>query len=312
MFMKKLIKYFSLVSIIFLVTGLAVGLFFAKTVFKSIAESENLPPVLAAFFKREDKQKQAPILKAEDTIRILEGWTNRDIGQYFERERNYQSEEFLEIAGFPQTDYRNHKELPALPDFSTEFSFLEDKPKYYGLEGYLFPDTYRVYASSTVTEVIERMLVNFDNKLTPKMRTDIEAQGKTIYEIVTLASIVEKEAPLNYNSGDNRDARIIAGVFLNRLHVGQALQSDATLSYIYSDTKPAHSGSELDIDSPYNTYKYRDLPPGPICNPGILAIEAAIYPIETYYYYFLTTDSGEVIYARTYDEHLKNKYKYLK
>jgi UPF0755 protein len=164
-----------------------------------------------------------------------------------------------------------------------------------------------------VTEVIDKMLSNFDNKLTPKMRTDIAAQGKSIYEVITLASIVEKEAPIDYQTSDDHDARIIAGIFLNRLHSGQALQSDATISYIYGDNQPAHSGAELNVDSPYNTYKYKGLPPGPICNPGILAIEAAIYPITTDYYYFLTPKGkSEVVYAKTYAEHLQNKNKYLK
>jgi UPF0755 protein len=310
--MKKLVKYFSIAAVIFLITVLIVGVFYLKTIYQSFSNDKNLPPAVTAFLKRLTNQEPAPVSKPEDTIRILEGWTSRDIGQYFEENGRWQSDDFLKVAGFPQVDYRKNKDLPPIPDFSLNYSFLADKPDYYGLEGYLFPDTYRVYASSTVTEVVEKMLANFDQKLTPKMRADIKAQGKTIYEVVTLASIIEKEAPLNYQSGDNHDAQIISGIFLNRLRNGQALQSDATLSYIYGDNQPAHSGKELDADSPYNTYKYKGLPPGPICNPGILAIEAAIYPIKTDYNYFLTTDTGDVVYARTYDDHLRNKNKYLK
>ncbi len=311
--MKKIGKRFFMSAIIILAIVLVIFFCF-KLVYRYFSGDGYSSPLIVRFFNdsKKDKEEPEPVLRPEDTIRILEGWTSRDIGQYFEREGRYQSEEFLEVAGFPQVDYRKNKEMPAISDFSVEYSFLEDKPKYYGLEGYLFPDTYRIYASSSVTEVIEKMLANFDKKLTPKMRKDIEAQGRTIYDIVTLASLVEKEAPLNNQTGDNRDARIVAGIFLNRLSVGQALQSDATLSYIYNDNKAAHSGAELDIDSPYNTYKYRGLPPGPICNPGILAIEAAIYPIDTDYSYFLTTKDGDIVYAKTYDEHLRNKYKYLK
>lgn len=257
---------------------------------------------------------ESPIVyRPEDTIQILEGWTSREIGQYFESQGRYQSEEFLEVAGFPRVDYREDKDMPALPDYSKKFSFLEDKPKYYGLEGYLFPDTYRIYATSTVTEVIEKLLENFDKKLTPELRTEIKKQGKTIYEIVTMASIIEKEAPFDYRSGDDRDARLISGIFWNRLKIGQALQSDATLSYIFSDRKTQHSGAELEIDSPYNTYKYRGLPPGPICNPGLWAIKAAIYPLKSKYNYFLTPNaSTSVFYAASYEDHLRNKYKYLK
>jgi UPF0755 protein len=251
--------------------------------------------------------------KLEETVRILEGWTSRDIGQYLESFGQWSGEEFLDAAGWPQTDYRRDKTKPPREDLSDQFSFLADKPEYYGLEGYLFPDTYRIYASSTVTEIIEKMLVNFDRKLTPTMRAEIEKQGRTIYEVITMASLVEKEAPIDYSTDGHRDARIIAGIFWHRLKIGQALQSDATLSYILSDNNPRHSGQELEIDSPYNTYKYRGLPAGPICNPGLAAIEAAIYPLDTDYNYFLTpTDKKEVIYARTYEEHLSNKNKYLR
>ena len=316
--MKKIVHYLLIASAVALVTAIVIGLFYSRFVYKRLL-SDNRGGSLSFFSKvidrlagnSEPEIKFVP--KPEDTIRILEGWTSRDIGQYFEKLGKWQSEEFLESAGFPQTDYRRHKELPALVDKSDRFSFLADKPKYYGLEGYLFPDTYRVYATSTVSEVIDKMLANFDNKLTAKMRADIKAQGKTIYSIITMASLIEKEAPIDYQNNNDKDAKIISGIFWNRLKIGQALQSDATLSYILNDNKPQHSGSELETDSPYNTYKYRGLPPGPICNPGLLAIEAAIYPSPTDYYYFLTPKGkNEVIYARTYDDHLKNKYKYLR
>lgn len=314
--MKKLIKYFLITAVVLLATILIIGLFYIRLVYRTLVASENsFPTFVTQILDKFSRKKPEPVIipKPEKTIQILEGWTNHDIGQYLESNGLYKSDEFLDIAGFPQIDYRNNNKKPALNDFSTRFSFLEDKPKYYGLEGYLFPDTYRIYASSTVTEVIEKMLANFDKKLTAEMRADIKSQGRTIYEIITLASIIEKEAPIDYQTSNDRDARIIAGIFLNRLHIGQGLQSDATLSYIYGDNKPAHTGEELENDSPYNTYKFRGLPPGPICNPGILAIKAAIYPIETKYNYFLTPKGkDEVVYARTYEEHLQNKYKYLK
>jgi UPF0755 protein len=128
-----------------------------------------------------------------------------------------------------------------------------------------------------------------------------------------MASIVAKEAPINYHQDDNRDARIIAGIFWKRIKNRQALQSDATISYVLDDNVASHKLRDLEIDSLYNTYKYRDLPPGPISNPGILAIKAAIYPLESEYNYFLTPPNKKiVIYAKSYDGHLKNKYKYLK
>lgn len=314
--MKKITKYFLITITIFVVTGIVVSLFFVRSIFRSLAEKENnFSPIIVRFLDKINNRPVAPVIvtNPEETIRIIEGWTSRDISQYFEKDERFSTADFLAVVGLPRVDYREKPAAQAPQDFTTEFSFLDDKPSYYGLEGYLFPDTYRIYASSTVSDVVEKMLSNFDKKLTPKMRADIKSQGKTIYEIVTLASIVEKEAPIDYQNSDDRDARIIAGIFLNRLRIGQGLQSDATLSYIFGDSKPAHSGIELESDSPYNTYKYRGLPPGPICNPGSLALEAAIYPIMTDYNYFLTPKGkSEVIYARTYDEHLQNKYKYLK
>jgi cell division protein YceG involved in septum cleavage len=316
--MRKIVHYLLISSVVILVTAIIVGLFYSRYVYRHLISNNDSG--YASFISRvvnklsghsQPEIKFVP--KEEDTISILEGWNSRDIGQYFESLGKWQSEEFLESAGFPRTDYRYHKELPALADRSDKFTFLADKPKYYGLEGYLFPDTYRVYATSTVDEAIDKMLSNFDRKLTAKMRSDIKAQGKTIYSIVTMASLIEKEAPIDYQNNDSSDAKTISGIFWNRLKIGQPLQSDATLSYILNDNKPQHSGRELEIDSPYNTYRYRGLPPGPICNPGLLAIEAAIYPTDTDYFYFLTPKGKEdVIYARTYEEHLQNKYKYLK
>ncbi len=316
MLIRRISKYLLISASILLVTSLVIGIFYIRVAYRAlIANEDKYPAFISTLINIITNQKPAPlIVKApEKTLQILEGWTDKDISIYVERQTGLSATEFMDEVGLSQTDYRSHEDLPAMKDFSLKYSFLADKPSYFGLEGYLFPDTYRVYASSSVTEIIDKMLSNFDKKLTEKMRADIKSQGKTIYEIITLASIVEKEAPMNYQTGDNRDARIIAGIFLNRLSYGQGLESDATLSYIYGDTKPAHSGAELDINSLYNTYKYRGLPPGPICNPGILAIEAAIYPIKTDYNYFLSPKGkAEVIYARTYQEHLDNKYKYLK
>lgn len=315
--MNKLIKYFSIVASIILVTAVFLGLFYFRSVYKSLVldNEKNWPPGVVRLIEKLTHRPAAPVAvpKSEETIQILEGWTNRDIGQYFERQGKWSSDEFLAIVGLPQVDYRRDKNAPALKDWSPEFSFLKDKPKYYGLEGYLFPDTYRIYASSTVTDVVRKMLENFDKKLTAPMRADIKKQGKTIYDIITMASIIEKEAPIDYQKEDNRDARIISGIFWNRLKIGQGLQSDATLTYIFGDNDPSHSLKDTKVDSPYNTYKYRGLPPGPICNPGILAIEAAIYPIATDYYYFLTPlGKDEVIYAHTNEEQVQNKNKYLR
>lgn len=253
------------------------------------------------------------VLRPEKTVTLLEGWTNKDMAQYFERQGIWQAEEFLELVGFPRVDYSQEKDLPKPLDYSDKFDFLKDKPKNTGLEGYLYPDTYRIFADDfKATEVIEKMLTNFDRQLTAQMRADIAKQGKTIYEVVSMASLVEKEAPIDYKTGDNKDAKIISGIFWNRIKSGQALQSCASLAYILEVNKPQYSTEDTQIESLYNTYKYRNLPPGPVSNPGILALEAAIYPTNTNYNYFLTpANSRDIVYAVSYAEHVNNKQKYL-
>lgn len=309
--MSRLARYLLLFALCLFLTALVLGLIFGRSLVRSLATDNSLFARLDHIFSKEKPVELET--RPEKTVRFIEGWTSRNMGQYLEDQGIWQSEEFLVAVGFPQLDYSQEKELSKPLDFSNRFSFLEDKPKNRGLEGYLYPDTYRIYAaSSTPADLIEKMLLNFDKRLTAQMRADIAKQGKTIYEIVTMASLLEKEAPINYSSGDNKDARIISGIFWDRIKVGQALQSCASLAYILGVNKAQYSTEDTQIESDYNTYKYRGLPPGPISNPGILAIEAAIYPISTNYNYFLTpAGSKDIIYAATYQEHLLNKNKYL-
>ncbi|MFA7663080.1 MAG: endolytic transglycosylase MltG, partial [Patescibacteria group bacterium] len=172
--------------------------------------------------------------------------------------------------------------------------------------GYIFPDTYHITTTATAEEIMDKALSNFGNKLTPELRAEIKAQGKTIYEIITLASIVENEV------AKAEDMKIVAGIFWNRLDIGMGLQSDATINYITSGKTTRPTADDLKIDSPYNTYKYRGLPPGPIANPGIASIEAVINPTKTDYLYFLTTPDKQTIFSKTFEEHVAAKNKYLK
>jgi len=243
----------------------------------------------------------------EKTIKIIEGWNVRDVAVYFQDQGMGQSDDFLEMVGYPKIDYRYNKNLPTPRDYVNDFDFLKDKPDYYGLEGYLFPDTYRVFQDALAEDAVLKMLANFDKKLTQEMRQDIISQDKTIYEIVTMASIVEKEV----RSVD--DMKVVAGIFWDRIKNGQPLQSCATLAYILEENKGQYTVEDTEIDSPYNAYQNRGLTPGPICNPGLQAIEAAIYPEFTDYNYFLSRpDTGETVFSVTYDEHVANKARYLR
>lgn len=175
------------------------------------------------------------------------------------------------------------------------------------LEGYLFPDTYFFKKDVTAENIVGRLLDTFDQKLNAQLRADAVADGHGLNNIVIMASIIQKEVP------DLADMKIVSGIFWKRRDSGGKLQSDATLSYILDDKTDQHNAQELATDSPYNTYMYPGFPPGPINNPGLDALTAAVYPTATNYNYFLTaTVNGakKVIYSATYDEHLAAKQKY--
>ncbi|MDO8261489.1 MAG: endolytic transglycosylase MltG, partial [Candidatus Magasanikbacteria bacterium] len=231
----------------------------------------------------------------------------KEIAEYLETSEMFKADDFLALTGLPKVDYRENKSLAKPTDYSADYAFLADKPSYRGLEGFLFPDTYRIFVDATADEVIRKMLNNFDAKLTPEMRAEIEKQGKTVYEIVTMASIVQKEVR------NEKDMKIVSGIFWNRIKNGQALESCATLAYVLGENKKQYTYEDTRVESPYNCYINRGLPPGPIANPGIKAIEAAIYPEDTNYNYFLSSfETGETIYSRTFEEHVRNKEKYLR
>lgn len=172
-------------------------------------------------------------------------------------------------------------------------------------EGYLFPDTYFFFPFSTEDEVIEKMSNLFTKKVTP-LQSQIEASGHTEKEIIIMASIVEKEA-----SGNN-DREIIAGILWKRIEKGIALQVDAPFVYILGKESKDLTVKDLAIDSSYNTYKHKGLPPTPIANPGIASIKATIQPEDSDYLFYLHDSKGVVHFAKTFDEHKKNIALYLR
>ncbi len=224
---------------------------------------------------------------------IIEGWGRNwpELKKALEK-HNLSYDEFLGLTSSAKA-------------WREQYDFLSDAPNTASLEGFLFPDTYFVDQYTDNRILLNKILTNFDQKLTPTLRAEIKKQNKTIFEVVTLASIIEREVP------EHADKKMIADVFLKRLADNIGLQSDATVNFVTGKGLTQPSLDDLKIDSPYNTYKYRGLPPGPIANPSISSIEAVIYPTPNDYYYFLTTKTGEVIYSKTYKEHLANKAKYL-
>ncbi|MEK7121064.1 MAG: endolytic transglycosylase MltG [Patescibacteria group bacterium] len=180
-------------------------------------------------------------------------------------------------------------------------SFIE---KALPLEGYLFPDTYFFFPTTSEDEVIEKMKENFDNQI-KKIEKNIKNSGRTLRDIVTMASILELE-------GDNYDDRaIISGILWKRINMGMALQVDASFIYINNKGSLQLTNDDLKIDSPYNTYKYRGLPPTPISNPGLESLLASAVPQKSPYLYYLSDSDGVMHYARGFEEHKRNKREYL-
>ncbi len=254
----------------------------------------NLSPKMS-IYEIANKMARGDIIK--NKLTILEGWTEKDIGKY------------LELKGIcSQDDFA----LLIKKDYSAEFAFLKDKPKgpegYPDLEGYLFPDTYEIAEGEVCQDVIDAMLSNFDKKLTPELRVKIAndptGAPKSIFDIVTIASIIEKEVR---TLGDKK---IVSGILWKRLAIGMPLQLDSTINYITEKSDPSVLIKDTKIDSPYNTYKYKGLPAGPISNPGIDSIIAAIYPTQTNYLYWLS--DGTTHFSETLEQHNAAKAKYLR
>lgn len=191
-----------------------------------------------------------------------------------------------------------------------EDEILSGIPIDQGLEGYLFPDTYRFRSDATAAIVVETMVLTLKRRLAENdvtiPRNLIFEGGLTFHEMITLASIVEREVRTP------EDMKLVAGIFYTRMKIGMALQADSTVNYITGKSDTSVSLEDSRIDSPYNTYQNLGLPPGPISNPGMNAILAVLNPAGSDYLYFLTTGDGEVIYAKSFDEHIANKYQYLK
>jgi UPF0755 protein len=181
---------------------------------------------------------------------------------------------------------------------------LKIKLKGENLEGYLFPDTYYFPLGFTSEEVIKIMRENFEKKIA-LYKNEIEKSGKTLHEIIIMASILEKEAK------SKEDKEIISGILWKRLKAGIPLQVDSTLTYITGKKSKELTADDLEIPSPYNTYKYKGLPPTPICNPGLESILAALRPKESEYWYYFSTSEGRVIFSKTLLEHNLAKEKYL-
>lgn len=239
-----------------------------------------------AFAPHMDEQAVLDKLVSGDTtvvrFTIPEGFGIKEIAKRLADEGLVDEQEFLAEA----------------KDFAP-YDYMKKRPnERYAAEGYLFPDTYEIHSEVTPEAIMKMMAEDFDTRLTPELRQQAAAKNLSIHDLVTLASLVEKEARYD------EDRPIIAQVFFKRLQMGMPLQSDTTLQYLMAGPKEDVSIEDTKIDSPYNTYQHMGLPPGPIASPGMKSILAVLNPASTDYLYFVADRQGHNHYSQTYDEHL--------
>jgi UPF0755 protein len=226
---------------------------------------------------------------------IPEGFTVQQIADRLAEKAGVDKTKFLEAANNPAlwTGSAWTKSLPT------------DKNLRFPLEGYLFPDTYEMKSGSTEIEIINRMLSELDRKL-DQLPEDwlgtLEDRGLTVHQLLTIASLVEREVVAD------EERPIVASVIQNRIRKKMPMQIDATIQYLLDKQKERLMESDLKVNSPYNTYQNPGLPPGPIASPSLKSIEAALYPEQTDYLYYVTKKDGTNthLFAETYKQHQKN------
>ena len=230
-----------------------------------------------------DKIARGDVYKRLLTFR--EGLTIDEMAQVFEEKGFGKAEDFRKAAMDPKLVADLD---PSAPD----------------LEGYLFPETYSLPRDTPAAAIVEQMVAGFKNAFTPEMRNAVAASGLSVRQLVTLASLVEKET----GAGDERP--LVAAVYRNRLRIGMPMQADPTV--IFALQKAGKYNGNLtrehlrELDSPYNTYRYAGLPPGPIAAPGKASLQAAVKPADADYLYFVSKNDGTHVFASTLDEHNRN------
>lgn len=197
--------------------------------------------------------------------------------------------------------------LRVTPELKSAYSFLRDAPEGVSLEGFIFPDTYTFDPMESPGRITRIILDNFNRKFKPEWYEAAGNDGRSVYEVITMASILEKEVRTI------EEKKIASGILWKRLALGMPLQVDSSVNYVTGKSLPAVTYQDITADSLYNTYKYSGLPPGPIANPGEESLEAAVYPQNSLYWFYLSRqDTGETIFSETYRQHTRAKARYLR
>lgn len=253
-----------------------------------LSPSMSIPQIAGVIAKGET-------LSNEIKITIPEGWSVKQIDKKLAEAGLVKEGEFMNY----KINVAKYEFLKINPLITYHLSLITN------LEGFLFPDTYFFDKDATIEDIATKILENFDKKLTKDLRDEIKNQNKTTFEIITLASIAQSE------SASSEEMKTIAGVFYNRLKKNYPLESDATINYITGKNLRQPTIADTKVKSLYNTYLHIGLPHGPISNPGIEAILAAIYPEKTDYFFFLHPLDGPTVFSKTLKEHNAAKAKYL-
>jgi len=255
----------------------------------TIAVGQTGKEILTAFAK-------GPVDNREATVTIREGLNAKQIADLLEKADVVGAQAFLNVITSPSA---SGLDLAAYP-------ILASKPATVDLEGYLFPDTYRFFKRSEPVDVVEKFLSTLETRYDATMRTRTTEFKKTPHEILTMASILEAELR---SAGDRAKA---ADLFWRRISIGMPIQADTTILYALGRTTGSVSFEDLKVNSLYNTYTYKGLPPGPISSPGLNAIKAAMNPEANTALYYLSAPDGTTYFATTFEQHVKNKNTYLK
>lgn len=224
--------------------------------------------------------------REEITLTIIPGWNLRDVAEYLVKQGVASStKDVYAVAGQP----------------------ADKKDPSGSAEGFLAPETIRFFKGATVEEVVEAFRAIRAKQLTPEMQFEMKRRKLSPLEVLTMASIIEREARTS------ADRKLVSGIMWRRIEVGMALQVDSSVHYFVDRTGDVFTtDKERSIDSPWNTYKHPGLPPSPICMPSLDSIMAALYPEKNAYWYFLSGTDGKMHYAKDLEAHNANRYKYIR
>lgn len=253
----------------------------------TVSSQQNYDSLLNMFLSKTGERRIV-------TITIPEGYTVDDIIDLFLSEGIGTKEGFVDAIENGEYDYEFIRMLDAQP---------KDPNRRYRLEGYLFPDTYYFYSDWEETQIINKLLDNFDTKLTKEFYEFLQNAKLSLDDYLKIASIIQKEAYFN------SDMELVSSVIHNRINNSSTfpkLECDSTIIYALKEHKSELSQKDLEFDDPYNTYIYAGLTPGPICNPGWSSIYTSFNPAKTDYYYFVSRANGEMLYGKNLNEHNKN------